>query len=90
MTTKTCATTYATVVISHDTRHADGSPIIERTCGHQHRTISGVELCHRRLTRRQPDGMFRADFYHGAIRHADEGALTDAEAETLLAIQSSR
>lgn len=80
-------TTYSIIVVSNNSRHGDGSPVIERDCGHRHRTLAGAERCHRQLTKRQPDGMYRADFYRSEIRRADGTRLTEDEADALLDMQ---
>ena len=73
------ATTYKTTVISQNSWHFDGSPVIERTCNHSHRTISGATRCLRQLTRRHPDGMYSAAWYHAHVRHADGSQLAEEE-----------
>lgn len=71
---------YVVMVLSNTSRHEDGSPLIERTCGHKHHTLTGAARCHRELTKWREDGTYRADFYNAVVRREDGSALTVVEA----------
>jgi hypothetical protein len=65
-----------------------GNQVIVRTCGHQHRTLSGAERCHRDLTKRQPGGVYRADFWGAEVLHADGSRLTRDESYEFMELQA--
>lgn len=62
--------------------------VIERDCGHAHRTITGLARCMHTLCKPTSDGMRRADFYHAAARTTEGERLTDQEIERLYDIQT--
>ena len=64
------------------TRDSDGvcRKIVERDCGHVHRTLTGVCRCYRHLTRQLSDGMYAADFYHAEITCNGAERLSDDDA----------
>ena len=83
-------TTYSTVVISQSSYRADGGAIIERACGHKHRSLKTAKAYHSKLTASDKFGNCRADFYHGQVRHSDGSKLSDDEASRLESIGYAR
>jgi hypothetical protein len=71
---------FVVAVLAQNSRNFDGSPIVERDCGHKHRTLTGACRCFEDLTRETSRGSrtYRADFYHAQVRRAD-GPLTEDE-----------
>lgn len=80
-------TRYSTIVISQNSRHGDGSPIIERSCGHQHRSVGAAYQCCAHLARRLADGTRLANWYHAAVLRSDGSKLTETEHEELEACE---
>jgi len=74
---------YSVVVVSPNLRHADASPIVERDCGHEHKSLATAEACRNHLARRYPDGSYSARWWRAEVRHADGSALTGDEHDAL-------
>ena len=71
---------YQVCAVAHGSWNCDGSAIIERDCGHAHRTIIAAARCMRALKfGGYAAGETRAIWYHACIRHADHSKLSEAE-----------
>lgn len=75
--------TYAVIVTEPNARNSDGSPVIVRRCGHEHRSIAAAQRCCESLTRPYPDGSRPAKWWGAAVRHYDGDLLTEAEYDNL-------
>ena len=77
-------TSYQVTVFAQNlwTQDSDGAchKIVERDCGHVHRTLTGVCRCYRYLTRQLSDGMYAADFYRAKITYSGGERLSDDDA----------
>lgn len=64
---------YGVVVVSNHTWQMDGSPVVERCCGHQHRTIRGAVRCLRKLRGYDPKTQtWNAAWHRAEVRGYDE------------------
>lgn len=73
--------------VSPNSWHGDGSPIFERICAHQHRTISGARRCQIRLLDYSRDGYTHSAAWHNSkIYHEDRTPLSEEECEELYEI----
>lgn len=71
---------YHIVVVSNNSWCANGDPIIERDCGHQHRTISGAVKCKDKLYNYNPrTRLHSADWHRAEIRPINNTPLTIEE-----------
>ena len=64
-------TCYAVLVLSQNSWHSDGSPIIERSCGHCHRTETAARECIAHLCKPYADGSTPASWYHAKVQPVD-------------------
>lgn len=83
MTTNTNRPAYTVAVVSPNSWHVDGSPIIECECRHVHRTLTGAHRCLRDLTRTNPDGTTSARWYRAHVRNIDGSQLSADDAAKL-------
>ena len=84
MTARYTVVVFATNSWTED-RHGQRFPVVERSCGHEHRTISGALRCERKLRAYDPATRTQsASWYHAVVRHADYSPLTDDEQDELL------
>lgn len=72
--------TYTIMVQSCNSWHTDGSPVIERDCGHRHRTLSGAARClHKLYAYDRKTDMHSAAWHRADIYHSDQSSLTHRE-----------
>ena len=66
---------YQVIKKSVSSWHADGSPIIERDCGHKHRTAAAATKCKKNLLyKNHPDGTWSAAWHNcGVYAITDRG-----------------
>ena len=57
--------------------------VIERDCGHKHRTLAGACRCHQSLTRHLADGLYSADWYHAEITYTGGERLTASDEDAV-------
>ena len=82
-------TTYTVVRYSANSWHGDGTRVIERDCGHRHRTIAAAARCLDNLIDYNPrTRMWSAAWNRATLMHGDQTALTDSEREELSLIRA--
>lgn len=74
---------YSVIVVDPNTRRRDGSPIVERSCGHEHRSLEAADRCLGGLRKPYRDGSFPARWFRAEVRHADGTALSGEETDIL-------
>jgi hypothetical protein len=73
---------YTVFVFSQNAWNTDGTPIVDRDCGHQHQSIKTAAKCLDRLKHAGTEnGETNATWFRACIQHSDTTALTDEESE---------
>lgn len=83
--------TYSVMVLEPSWRHLhDGSPVVIRRCGHEHKSIAAAERCRRHLTKGDFEGWVNSAWRDAEVRRSDGSRLSDEEGAELLKLEGSR
>ena len=74
---------YKVMVLSKNSYNTNGTPIIDRECEHNHKTLSGACRCLQSKTKMLSDGMYSAAWMDAEIRYSDGSRLTEDELDTV-------
>jgi hypothetical protein len=75
---------YIVAVVSPNSWNSDGSPIFERECAHNHRSLGGARRCQIKLLAYSRDRNTHSAAWHNSkIFRADHTRLTEDEREDL-------
>lgn len=82
--------TYSVIVLSQTTFSDSRGPVIERRCGHHHKSLAAACRCLWHLTGADWEGWRPAAWDRAVVRRSDGSRLTDGEGEELLAIEAEK